>query len=299
MAYQNTSKSLQSVLCLPQSAYNSLVQGQTINGVTFNENSLYLTIDDDNYLTTENYSQYCLPITGGTLTGRIDSANTGGMWVAARKNALIRHTTYTPNSSYSPIFSCKTSVGEISNGIIHPNDQLVWSYTADTDFNVNSNNHVQLASLTTAGKFTATTLYGAVWNDYAEFRNYKDSIEIPYGKVVIENGDDSLSLSTERLQKGGNIVSDTFGFAIGETDSCKLPIAVSGRALVYTNEDRYSYGPGDAVCTGPNGTISKMTADEIRNYPDRIIGYVSAIPEYEIWGTGNVKVDGRIWIKVV
>ena len=37
---------------------------------------------------------------------------------------------------------------------------------------------------------------------------------------------------------------------------------------------------------------------EIKEYPDRIIGHVSEIPEYETWGTGNVAVDGRIWIKV-
>ena len=142
-------------------------------------------------------------------------------------------------------------------------------------------------------------LYGAVWNDYAEFREYNDSTEPPYGRVVIENGDDTLSLSTKRLQCGGNICSDTFGFAIGETDQCKMPIAVSGRALVYTYEDRNTYQPGEALCTGPNGTVSRMTREEIKEYPDCIIGYVSAIPTYERWGTGNVEVNGRIWIKVV
>ena len=146
--------------------------------------------------------------------------------------------------------------------------------------------------------YSGFPIYGAVWNDYAEFRNYKDSDEIPYGRVVIENGDDTLSLSTQRLQKGGNICSDTFGFAIGETENTKMPIAVSGRALVYTNEERTSYEPGDAVCTGPNGTVSKMTHEEIKEYPDRIIGYVSAIPDYETWGENDIKVNERIWIKV-
>ena len=42
-----------------------------------------------------------------------------------------------------------------------------------------------------------------------------------------------------------------------------------------------------------------MTREEIIMYPERIIGTVSAIPNYEIWGTGNVSVNGRIWIKVV
>ena len=58
------------------------------------------------------------------------------------------------------------------------------------------------------------------------------------------------------------------------------------------------FNAGDAVCAGPNGTVSKMTRAEIREYPERIIGTVSSIPDYKTWGTGNVKVDGRIWIKV-
>lgn len=154
---------------------------------------------------------------------------------------------------------------------------------------------------TTGCYFNGSTgvLYGAAWNDYAEYRELKEDIEIPYGRVVIENGDDTLSLSTKRLQGGGNICSDTFGFAIGETNKAQMPIAVSGRALVYPYEDRNLYEPGDAVCTGPEGTVSKMTREEIKEWPDRIIGYVSAVPTYETWGQNDVAVDGRIWIKVV
>lgn len=146
------------------------------------------------------------------------------------------------------------------------------------------------------GALKATAVYGAVWNDYAEYRATKEEVEA--GRVVIENGDDTLSLATERLMPGANIVSDTFGFAIGETEDSKTPLAVSGRALAYPYEDRDSYKPGDPVCSGPNGTVSKMTREEVMMYPDRILGTVSAIPEYETWGTGNVAVNGRIWIKV-
>ena len=145
---------------------------------------------------------------------------------------------------------------------------------------------------------TGLKLYGAVWNDYAEFRQTKDKVEP--GRVVIETGRGDLKLSTERLQPGANVVSDTFGFAIGETKKAKTPLAVAGRVLVYTFEDKYSYKPGDAVCTGPNGTVSKMTREEIWKYPERIVGTVSEIPEYEIWesGDGPIQVNSRIWIKV-
>lgn len=142
---------------------------------------------------------------------------------------------------------------------------------------------------------TGSVLYGAAWNDYAEFRICKD---FKPGQVVCENNDDTLSVSSERLQPGAEIVSDTFGFAIGETEEATCPIAVSGRVLAYPYEPREEFKAGDAVCAGPNGTVSRMTREEIREYPERIVGTVSAVPDYETWGTGNIPVNGRIWIKV-
>lgn len=140
-------------------------------------------------------------------------------------------------------------------------------------------------------------LYGAVWNDYAEFRE-GDTIES--GKCVIEVGDDTLIISTERLMPGANITSDTFGFAIGETKQAKTPIAVSGRVLAYPYESREEFKKniGRPVCSGPNGTVSIMTDEEYKNKGYCAIGTISAVPDYEEWGTGKVKVNGRVWIKV-
>lgn len=167
------------------------------------------------------------------------------------------------------------------------------------------NGNLRMYNVNSSGNYTGeihiqkdnVVLYGAAWNDYAEYR--ESNITQP-GRCIIENGDDTLSLSTERLQRGAEIVSDTFGFAIGETDTCKTPIAASGRVLAYGYEDREQFKShiGYPVCSGPNGTVSIMTDEEEKLYPSRIIGYVSAVPDYEIWGTGNVKVDGRIWIRI-
>ena len=137
---------------------------------------------------------------------------------------------------------------------------------------------------------------GAAWNDYAEYRICNELSEA--GRVICENGDDTLSLATKRLQSGANIVSDTFGFAIGKTAEAQTPVAVSGRVLAYTYEDRSEFAAGDPVCAGPGGTVSKMSRIEVREYPDRMIGTVSAIPNYDIWGEKGVKVNNRIWIKV-
>lgn len=142
---------------------------------------------------------------------------------------------------------------------------------------------------------------GAVWNDYAECRR-ADSQEPGY--VMFEKGDDSLSKTVERLQHFAGVVSDTWGFSQGETDEAKTNIAVAGRVLVYPYRDRDEYKPGDCVCAAPGGKVDIMTREEVVQYPDRIVGTVSCVPDYEEWGGGEladrdpVKVNGRIWIKV-
>ena len=139
-------------------------------------------------------------------------------------------------------------------------------------------------------------LFGAAWNDYAE---YRESSELEPGRVIIEVGNGRLIRSNERLQPGAEIVSDTYGFVIGKGNPrCATPVAIAGRVLAYPYEERLMFFAGDAVCSGPDGTVSKMTREEIKEYPDRIIGTVSEVPEYETWGENNIKVNGRIWIRL-
>ena len=143
---------------------------------------------------------------------------------------------------------------------------------------------------------------GALWNDYAEYR--QSNITEP-GRCIRETGNGDLILTTERLQKGCEIISDTFGFSIGKSDRCQTPTAVSGRVLTYLYEDNETakLHIGDPVCSGPNGTVSIMTEEEEMRYPSRIIGTISEVPNYDIWYAGGDKkieipVNGRIWIKV-
>ena len=156
-------------------------------------------------------------------------------------------------------------------------------------------------------------LYNAVWNDYAEFR--KADIIKP-GSVIKENGDGSMSIVEKRLEPSARIISDTYGVAIGENQENNAPIAVAGRVLVYPYQDRNNYKPGMSVCAAPGGTVDIMSREEIREYPDCIIGIVSEIPNYNIWYAGNYKmkknseekkiienpipiqVNGRIWVYV-
>jgi hypothetical protein len=147
-------------------------------------------------------------------------------------------------------------------------------------------------------------LRGAAWNDYAEYRrdNHMEKRLQKPGNCVKEKGDGTLSLTTKRLERGCEIISDTFGMAIGQNarEGYDTPIAVSGRVLAYPYEsiEEFKAHIGYPVCSGPNGTVSIMTDEEEEKYSSRIIGTISEIPTYDKWGKSQVDVDGRVWIRI-
>lgn len=227
-------------------------------------------------------------------------------WIDARDYAALRETT---SSGWHAILSFKTANGSWQLGEYNSSgwtNRFQLSYTTDADYNASPKNNTAMNSIfgTADGYWYAARVYNAVWNDYAEHR--KTVKDVQMGQVVAENGDGEQHITKHRLELGANITSDTYGTSMNETPESKTPIAVAGRVLAYVDGDRNDYKPGDAVCSGPNGTVSKMSRREIRRYPDAIVGYVSEIPDYEIWHAGDpengvatdIKVNGRIWIKV-
>lgn len=175
----------------------------------------------------------------------------------------------------------------------------VTSFTDTTASTSTTTGAVKISGgLGVAGDIYANKVYGAVWNDYAEYREGPDFI-LP-GEVVCEKGDDTLALCNEDCAAGCYIVSDTFGFAIGQTKKANLPVAVSGRVLAYTAEDRIIYKDaiGRPVCGTKGGRIRLMTNEEAAQFPWKILGTVSSVPEYKTWGEKEVEVNGRVWIKV-
>lgn len=230
-----------------------------------------------------------LTLDGGTMHNNaiIASEKAGAGYGSAHTNAFLQLTS--TSGTYRPIFSLVSE----KDGQNNVTKSFSCGVTKD-----NTLSFRYLNGSTSTEMFYGTpegVLMGAAWNDYAEFRESNDDCA---GRVVCECGNGQLVRSERRLQPGAEVISDTYGFAIGKTLQCKTPIAVSGRVLAYPNEPISEYMPGDAVCSGPNGTVSKMTREEIREYPERIIGTVSEIPNYEVWGNHQIKVNGRIWIRI-
>lgn len=223
---------------------------------------------------THNY----LPLTGGTISGNVSfSAAASGTSPLAQRISING---VAGDNSVANAPGIGFHTGNVGWGSIKCVGSSFYFYNSDCSDYV---------------PIYGSKVYGAVWNDYAEYRT-GETIEA--GKVSYCDNDGKLKITSNRLQKFEGVVSDTYGFAIGQTDNAKTPLAVSGRVLVYTHEPRDAFNSGDCVCAAPNGTVSKMTREEIVTYPDRIVGIVSEIPDYETWGTGKVPVNGRIWIKV-
>lgn len=277
--------------------------------------------------TTSALNNY-LPLTGGTVTGQITLKNTtatptkGQILPALNVSYQNGAGTYYSGSVIDMVGTANTSeTYNLSVRLGSPSGTTIISSgesgkTMPAAIPLADDEHIYLisdgsiifypgasndaTSYTKALTVTKTRIdshvpfYGAVYNDYAEFREaYADP-----GRCVVENGDGTLRLSRERLEPAPEIISDTFGFAIGETEKCKAPIAIAGRVLAYPYEPKEEFKAGNPVCSGPDGTISKMTREEVCMYPDRIIGTVSEIPTYDTWGQNNIIVDGRIWIRI-
>lgn len=239
------------------------------------------------------------PSSSGALGSLYSIYGYGGMGWTTPSNMAQKGTLYDYDENQNAIFPAQITATAFNGNATSATNV----YIAD-----DTSSKLYVLGATTTGNtriyressvyISGNVLYGAAWNDYAEYR--KATINKP-GKCIVEKGDDTLIQSTARLQPGAAIISDTFGFAIGETDDCKTPIAVSGRVLAYPYESREEFKKniGRPVCSGPNGTVSIMTDEEYKEKGYLAIGTISAVPDYEEWGTGNVKVNDRVWIKIL
>lgn len=239
-----------------------------------------------------SHSHAYLPLAGGTMTGWITFDAEQGIYARIkRKKADGGGWAYTPYCFIGNDNAAFAAIGVYGSG-----NTMTYMYIGANAYNGNN------LYIYPDGHIWANKVYGAVWNDYAEFRKDNPKENQEPGKCVKELGDGSLGLTTKRLERGCEIVSDTFGFAIGqdEKNGYNTPIASNGRVLAYPYEsiEEFASHIGWPVCSGPNGTVSIMTEEEEEKYPSRIIGTISEIPTYEEWGTGSVKVNGRVWIRI-
>lgn len=83
-----------------------------------------------------------LPLSGGTITGRIDR-NGGGSWISSRNNVAVFGTSTNPGS-YNCVVGQKTPNGAWTMGNLADREDLCFVYNSDTNYDAGNNNGTQV-----------------------------------------------------------------------------------------------------------------------------------------------------------
>lgn len=218
-----------------------------------------------------------------------------GTW--EKINLVAKSVSYTdPNNN---ITNVKDALDELINGGAKilvkegtTDDKKV--YVLGTANTTEGSNHTLKYSKSVYIDCNTNVLYGGAWNDIAEFRRSYDNYT-GGTCVCASNCSDNVFIANKRRMPNAYIVSDTYGISIGQTENNKCPIAIAGRVLAYASEPLHA---GDAVCSSNDGKVCKMHWWEKILYPECIVGYVESIPEDDIWGENNTRINSRVWVRV-
>jgi hypothetical protein len=150
-----------------------------------------------------------------------------------------------------------------------------------------------VASISGTGIIYGSQVYGAVWNDIADFLDLDEEIDIEYGKVYTRrNG--KINTTEKINQDSIGIASDTFGFGVGKKENKpQLPVAIGGWVLAYTDK---VYKFGTRLVPSRNGILTKAPWYIPIIKPSAIIATFDREEKEDFWNGKEVK--GRHWVKV-
>ena len=249
-----------------------LATARTINGVSFNGTKNIIVADDTK-----------LPHTGGTLTNSIQSAGRGGSWNAVLTNPNLAMLHQKDYLGWFPIVNMKSNDGRAALGTYTTNFHII--YFLDTNETNSPDNQIVLnaTSMSTRGTFTASAVYNAVWNDYAEFFPRGEATEA--GDIIaldVDADGEVYVKATEGSECVVGVHSDTFGHLIGgdevkpEEDFVEknlpnyIPVGLCGRVRVKfkgTAKKGMRVVPSDTPGVG-------RAYDKLKDSRDSIIGYL-------------------------
>ena len=142
------------------------------------------------------------------------------------------------------------------------------------------------------GKFYATKVYNAVWNDYADHWPKKD--ESLYYAPGLSYADYGEGLECPKRRADSAIIgiySDTFGMAVGKEDK-SIPISVTGFVLAYVDKE---YKSGTLLTNLSGGILTKA------NFVDTLLRrtFAKYIKKENNTLYNGLIVNDRHWVKVL
>ena len=255
-----------------------LQTARTINGVSF-DGTKNITVADSTKL----------PLAGGTMTGNITIPATGMSWIGGKSSAPIQQDMSSNTSSYFPIIRQKQA--NVTYNIGGLNGQFgIYMYqnsrtTNGTDAALKMDSS---GNVTASGTFTASKVYNAVYNDYAEcFNNsnliYKESLH----RIVEIDDNECVKLASKNSHRVVGVVSDNYGHLLGGLEKdiengSKIPVGLAGTLYVYTLDDIDTNNLGKFVCADNNGYATIANGNCEGTIVGKIIGFNREYHQYKI-----------------
>ena len=149
-----------------------------------------------------------------------------------------------------------------------------------------------------AGELYASKSHNAVWNDFADLIDVNRDLNLTYGCCYCFDGV-SYHKSSKYLDDGIiGIHSDTAGIFVGHKEgTTQMAVSVAGFVLAYVDK---VYPPGTPLTCTKDGYLTEMLREDVRNFPEKLIGTFWRMEEGQVWGPygKEIDVDGRHWVKI-
>lgn len=120
-----------------------------IDGYWYQNEGRFMCLD------TNNYSSYALPLSGGTITGRIVK-NTSGSWIGDRDRSVVC-SMYPGDDGYGCVACMPTKNGSWSMGNLGGVEHLIFNYVPDANYSANKNESIHVYLRPTEGTIALTS----------------------------------------------------------------------------------------------------------------------------------------------
>ena len=255
-----------------------LANSVTINGVAFNGSS-NITVADNTKL----------PLAGGTMTGNITIPATGGSWINGLSAAPIQQNMGTNTSSYFPIIRQRQNTVTYNIGGLNNQFGIYMYLNSRTDNGTDAGFYMNNSgNMVATGTLTASRVYNAVYNDYAECFNNTNLIykEVLHRIVEIDDNE-CVRLASKNSYRVIGVVSDNYGHLLGGTEedvqnSNKIPVGLAGTLYVYTLDEIDTKNIGKLVCADNNGYATLAEKDCEGTIVGKIIGFNREYHQYKV-----------------
>lgn len=242
---------------------------RTVNGKALSAN-ITLSAGDVGAAPASHSHSY-LPLSGGTMTGKINRG-AGGSWIQARNNVVAFGTTAN-SQAYNPVVGQKTVKGAWTVGNLTGDERLVFSYDTDTNFEAgnNSSNQTYLPIGNSSQEIITSTTIGSQSVNHA-------------------NTADSVAWSNVSGRPSSMPASDVYAWAKASSKPSYSWSEISGRPTIP------SVGNGTVTITQNGATKGTFTLNQSGNATIALTdnNTVYSLPAATSSTLGGVKVGSNI-----